>query len=517
MSTITVNPSLASHDAVSINKWLITVTVMLVAIIEVLDMTIVNVALPHMMGSLGATSDQITWVLTSYIVSSAIFMPLTGLLVKRLGRKQLLIINILGFLAASMLCGISTSLTEIVCFRILQGVFGASLVPLSQYILQDTFPTEEQGKAMAIWGIGIMTAPILGPTIGGYITEIATWRWVFYLNLPVCMVALYMAFRYIQETPKEKIPIDWHGLFLLATGIACLQVFLDRGNSAGWFASNSILLLAVIAAVTLTYFLVRGLLIDDNIVNLRLFRERNFTVSTVLLMLYVLGVFSTIAIQPLMMERLMNYPVATTGLIMAPRGLTSALAMMMVAPLMKKIDYRYIVATGVLLSGYGTFLMSGYNLNMGAISLIIPSLVQGLGMGCFFVPISTYAFSHLPEHEVPQAAGLFSFGRSLGSSIGISILSTILATQSQRSWHNLSGNIHFGNVAFTKWLHANHFTWSNPFSHARIAMLISQQSSMISFNDAYWIIGVLFFLVTPFVFLMKKPPADGQGTMSVSH
>ncbi len=488
-------------------RWLITITIMLVAIIEVLDMTIVNVSLPHMMGALGATSDQITWVLTSYIVSAAIVMPLTGMLVDRLGRKPLLIISIIGFLIASMLCGAAMTLSQIVFFRMLQGIFGAPLVPLSQYVLRDTYPPDKQGDAMAIWGIGIMTAPILGPTLGGYITEISSWRWVFYINIPVCVIAFFMALRYIQDTPIKKIPIDWLGLILMASGIGCLQILLDRGNSSDWFSSNVIIILAIISAICLTTFIIRGFNKANNIVNIRLFTERNFAIATLLITTFCISIFGVMSSLPYMLEHLMNYSTATTGLVMAPIGIVSAIGMQIGTRLMYRFGYRIVVSSAILIMSLATYLMSGYNLNMGITTILIPSLIQGLGMGFFFVPLATFAFAYLPEKYVAQASGLFTFGRSLGSSIGISIISTIVAREAQINWNRLGGHIQQTSGNLQQWLATTHLQLSDPLTIHRLSIELSRQSQMIAFIDAFKAISIAFLCITPLVFLLKAPPA----------
>lgn len=486
-------------------KWLITIAIMLVTVIEVLDMTIVNVALPHMMGALGANTNQITWILTSYIVSSAIMMPLTGFLVTRFGRRRLLLVDIVGFLAASMLCGMSVSLTEIVVFRILQGLFGATLVPLSQYVLRDTFKPEEQGKAMAIWGLGIMVAPILGPTIGGYITESMNWRWIFYLNIPVCIIAFFMALRFIKETPRQKQFIDWVGMALMTMGIGCLQILLDKGNENNWFDNNYMILLAVISVVSLIMFIIRGLFYENNIINLAIFKDRNFTTSTVMLSVFGISLFGIMAIQPLMLENLMNYPASTTGLAMMPRGIASGVGMIVVSRLINRTDPRLLVIIGIVLSALGTYWMSSFNLETGMDLIVYTGIIQGFGMGLFFVPLSTLALSTLPTQYTAEGSGLFSFGRSLGSSIGVSILGTIVSRMSQSNWNIYGGNINASNPALYKWLNAHHLSINSPLAHQMLGQELYRQSSMLSFVDAYWITAISFIIMLPIVFLIKRP------------
>ena len=492
-------------DIPAFAKTMITITVMLVTIIEILDMTIVNVALPPMMGELGANSDQITWVLTSYIVSSAIIMPLTGFLVTRFGRKKLLLTNILGFLAASMLCGLSTTLAQIVFFRVCQGVFGAALVPLSQYILSDIFERKDQGKAMAIWGIGVMVAPVLGPTLGGYITEVMNWRWVFYINLPVCLLTFFLALQFIKETPTEHQKIDWTGLSLMAIGIGCLQIFLDRGNTNDWFSSKLIVALCVVWVFALTIFVIRGLTNKDNIINLHLFKNRNFMAATVMLTIFGIALFGVVSILPIMLEHLMGYTAELAGLFMAPRAIASAVGMLFASMLMKKYDNRLIILIGIVLTAYGTYGMCFYDLHSSFMSMIWPTIIQGLGTGLFFVPLSTAALSTLSEEDAAEGAGLFNFGRNLGGSIGISLISTLITRESQINWNRMTSYVHAASYRFQHWKAAvHHVIATSPFVLQQVVTEVEKQSSMIAFIDAYWIVAWGLIMMLPLILVMQK-------------
>lgn len=484
-------------------RTLIVITVMLVTIIEILDSTIVVVALPAMSGELGASSDQITWVLTSYIVASAILMPLTGFLIESLGRKRLLLINIAGFLTTSMLCGLSTNLEMIIVFRIFQGVFGAALVPISQFTLIETFSKEERNKAMAIWGIGIMVAPVLGPTLGGYITEHMNWRWIFYINVPVCIISFTMALFVIKETQRHFPRIDYIGLSLMAIGVGCLQILLDQGNSKGWLDSNFITRLIVISTVALFFFIVRSLQRSDSVVDLKLFANRNFALCSIMLLLFVGALFSTIAIQPIMLEDLMNYPVIQAGIVMAPRGFASAIAMIMVSGLVKKFGVKPLLLAGIALSAYGTYLMSIFSLNISMSTIIFSSVLQGFGMGLFFVPLTTSAFSTLPKKAEAEATGLFGFCRMLGASVGISILSTIVTRETQVNWHRLGGYINPFNNHLVYWLNQQQLNLQNPETTQRLAHELYRQSNMVAFIDGYRAIAIAFVLLVPLIFLLK--------------
>ena len=493
------------------NKWLITVTVMLVAIIEVLDTTIVNVALPAMMGSLGANANQITWVLTSYIVAAAVCMPLTGYFVARLGTRMVLNLNIIGFLLASMLCGLSSSLTSIVFFRTLQGLFGAGLVPMSQYILRDTFEPHEQGLAMAIWGVGIMVAPVLGPTLGGYITEHLSWRWIFYINLPVCLIALFMALRVINDTPRGDSKTDWVGAALMIGGIACLQIFLDRGNEEGWFQSLVIILLFISSAYLLSVFIVRGLGKSDNIISLSLFRDRNFASSSFLMAVFGIGIFGVMAIQPIQLEQLMGYPAETTGLLLAPRALSSAITMFLIGPMLNRTDPRWFVACGLICSAIGSYQLALLSpLTDMRVAIFWPTIWQGVGMGLFFVPLATLSMISLPRENIAEASGIFSFCRNLGSSSGISLISTLVAHYTATNWNELGATLSVFDANVQHWLHSQGFAPGSEMGAKMLSLQLQSQASFIAFNDAYKFVAILFIVMLPLIFTIRPPAKDAD-------
>lgn len=493
-------------------RWMITIAVMLVAIVEIIDMTIVNVSLPQMMGELGTNSEQVTWVLTSYIVASAIFMPLTGFLVTRLGRKRLLLINISGFLISSILCGLSSSLASIVVFRILQGSFGAGLVPLSQYILRDTYPKEEYGKAMAIWGIGIMTAPVIGPTLGGYLTDTINWRWIFFINIPICLLAIAMTLRYISESPRKNIHIDWTGMFLLVLGIGTLQIFLDRGNIEDWLNSKLIWGLGITWIATLSLFAIRGMHFSKNIIDFAIFKDRTFTVAQLLLLLFSICVIGLISIQPILYENIMGYTSLQAGLIMAPGALANAITLMFASRLMRVVDLRKILSVGLITVAASAYLMSGVSVESSRLSLMYYGIVQGIGMGFFFVPLATVAFTTLADEYSAQASGLFSFARSLGASVGISLLSTFINRQSQLHWNQLGENIQAYNVNLQHWLDLRSWQLHDPIALQVIVSELSRQSGVKSFMDAFMLIAGLSLLLIPLVFLLPKGAVNPSPT-----
>lgn len=485
-------------------RWLIILAVMSATLMQVLDTTIVNVALPHMQGSLGATSDQISWTLTSYLVSSAIFMPLTGFFTDRLGRKKYLLLCIAGFTIASALCGASMSLAEMVFFRLLQGVFGAALVPLSQAIMADVYSEEERGKAMAIWGIGVMVGPILGPTLGGYLTEVANWRWTFYVNVPVGVLALLIGWRVVPDSQRKKRSMDWLGLLFISLAIGGGQYFLDRGNQQDWLSAIDIRLALLLCLVGFIGFLSYSLSRPGTAVfDLRIFKDHNFTIASLLLGVMGLGMFGTMVIQPLMLEGLLDYPVLLTGLVMAPRGISGMVGMLLISRIIHRVDARLLIVSGILCCIVGNAAGTYYSMNISPLWIILPLIVQGFGLSLIFVPLSTIAYATLPAAARTEAAGLYSLLRTLGSSIGISITITLVTRQTQVVWNQLGGFINPYNPALYQYLQPLQLKAQQPFAAAVLGNTLSRQAQMVAFVDAYAFITWSFVVMLPLVFLLK--------------
>lgn len=490
-----------------VSRGLVVFAVMTATIMQVIDITIVNVALPKMQGALSATTDQITWVLTSYLVASAIFMPLTGFITDRVGQKRYLLLSIGGFVVSSALCGMATTLSEMVVFRLVQGVFGASLSPLSQSILVQTYPPERRGKAMAIWGIGVTAGPVLGPTVGGWLTQAISWRWDFYVNLPVGILAFVLAALAVPETATKKRTMDWFGLAFLALAIAALQVVLDRGNTDDWFASNTIRLLSFLSFAGLLCFLVHefGRRGKDSIFDLGLFRDRNYASACLLIAAMGLGMYGTLVLQPEFLETLLNYPVLTTGLVMAPRGFASMLGMFLVGRFINRVDARLLVLAGIVLSLVGSFAMANYTLDINIFWVIWPILVQGVGLGMIFVPLATIAYSTLPVAKSAEAAGMFNLLRTVGSSIGISIVSTLFTEESQVNWNVLGGHLNPSNPAFQRYLAAVGLPKLNLLGAQLLGGLLGQQAAMVAFVDCFVFIGWTFVFMIPLLLIVKAP------------
>jgi DHA2 family multidrug resistance protein len=494
-----------------VDRWLIIIAVMSATLIQVLDTTIVNVALPHMQGALGAAPDQISWTLTSYIIASAIFMPLTGYFTDRLGRKTYLLLCIGGFTICSAFCGAAQSLTAMVLFRVLQGFFGAGLVPLSQAIMTDIHSKEELGKAMAIWGIGVMVGPILGPTIGGYLTEYVNWRWIFYVNLPVGLFAFALALYAVPDTLKKKRALDWFGFIFVSLAIGATQFFLDRGNQKDWLSDRGMCFALFIAITTLIVFLLHNLRSKGSMVfDMRIFKDRNFTVASLLLVMFGVGLYGNMVVRPLLMENLLNYPVLTTGMVMAPGAICSMISMIIVGKLVNRYDPRLFITIGILLSVLGGYFCTQINQTIDTWWLIWPFLIQGFGMGMVFLPLSVIAFSTLPNQARVEAAGLYSLLRTFGSSIGIAITLTVLTRQSQIAWQKLSGFIQPYNPALYHYLQPLHLAPKHPLAVAMLGNELANQTQIIAYVNVYAFVMWSFLLMVPLVLLLKYKKQIGS-------
>ena len=486
-------------------RLLVTLAVMSATLIQVLDTTIVNVALPHMAGNLGATTDQISWVLTSYLVSSAIVMPLTGYFADTLGRKRFLLISISGFVIASALCGIAQTLAEIVAFRLLQGVFGAALVPLSQAIMTDAYPPEDRGKAMAIWGLGVMVGPVLGPTLGGWLTDIASWRWTFYINVPVGALSIFLTTAFVRETGRRERSMDWTGLVLLGSGVAGLQYAFDRGTTQDWFAAWDIRIAALLAFVGILGFVSWSFRQGAAaLFDVRIFKDRNFAVACAVMIALGLGLFGGLALQPILLERLLDYPITTAGLVMAPRGVATALAMLVVGRAIGKVDARLLVGTGMLLSAGGSWAMTKYSLDITPFWIIWPAALQGLGLGLIFVPLSTIAYATLERARIAEAAGIYSLVRTIGAAVGISAVTTIMTRQAQVLWNELGANVTRFNPSLLEYLRGLHLQPSDPRALAIVASQVGQQAQMGAIIDVFAVTAWSFLLMLPLVLLLRR-------------
>lgn len=490
----------------SSHRGFITVSVMLSTIMQALDTTIANVALPHMQGTMGATQDQISWVLTSYIVAAAIFMPLTGFLAARFGRKRIFIWSVVGFTATSMLCGAAQSLLQIVVFRLLQGIFGASLVPMSQAVLLDTYPRERHGSAMALWGVGVMVGPILGPMLGGWLTEYYNWRWVFYINLPFGLLAWFGIAAYVHETPIDRERrFDLRGFAFLSLAIGALQMMLDRGESMDWFASAEIVVEAALAGLAFYLFVAHIFTHDRPFIEPGLFRDRNFSVGLVFIFIVGIILLATMALLPPFMHNLMGYPVIDVGLLLAPRGIGTMIAMIAVGKLSGKIDPRYKILFGLCLTSFALWEMTRFTTDVTSGDIVRTGITQGLGLGFIFVPLSTVTFSTLAPRYRNEGTALFSLFRNIGSSIGISVVITYLSQRTQANHAAFAEYMTPSNFALSQAVEAGAFDIASPQGLLMLNAEISRQAATLAFLQDFRLMMWITMLAIPMIVFLRAP------------
>ena len=484
----------------------ITAAVMLAAIIQTLDATIANVALPRMQGELGATQEQGSWVLTSYILASAIFMPLTGFLAARWGRRRLFLLAVAGFTLASMLCGAARSLEQIVVFRVLQGAFGAFLVPLSQAVMLDTWPRERHAQAMAVWGIGVMIGPILGPTLGGWLTEYHDWRWVFFINLPIGALAAALMVASLPETEVEpERRFDALGFTCLAIGLAALQLMLDRGESLGWFAAPEIVVEAAVAALALYLFVVHVLTHPAPFVSPALLADRNFAVGLAAAFAVGMVLLATTTLLPPFLQGLLGYPILDIGLVLAPRGAGTMVAMIAVGRIGDRIDPRLLIALGLLLTAGSLHHMVGFDADVGAGAIAWTGVVQGLGIGFVFPPLTAIAFASLPPALRNDAAGLFSLVRNLGSSVGISMVVTMLSRATQANHAQLAERIDPTGLALRLAIESGAWQLDSPEGLAGVHAEVLRQATLLAFLQDFRLMTWVSLAALPLLLLMRRP------------
>ena len=485
-----------------LNRPMLTVSIMLATLMQTLDSTIANVALPHMQGSLSASQDEITWVLTSYIVAAAIATPLTGWLSDRLTVKRLLTLSIVGFTVASALCGLSETVAQIVVSRLLQGVFGAALVPLSQSILLDVNPREKQGQAMAVWGMGVMVGPIIGPTLGGWLTESYSWRWVFFINLPIGMLALAGVAAFLPaKEPKHGVTFDVFGFATLALAIGALQAMLDRGEQLDWFGSKEIVTEALLAAISFAFFVVHTATAGKvSFFKRELLRDPNFAVGTFFIFVVGAVLYATRALIPPMLQNLMGYPVATAGLVTAPSGAGTMVAMLLAGKLLRRVDARLILLAGMGISALALWQMMHYTIVLSPSDIVWPGVIQGFGLGLVFVPLSTLTFSTLTAELRADGTATYSLMRNIGSSIGISIVQTLMTRYTQVSHADLAAHVTVFDSTVRTLLASG--------SKLGIALLdqgITQQAAMIAYVDDFKLMFIATLLAIPLLVLIRSP------------
>ena len=475
---------------------LITITVMLGLIMAIIDATIVNVALNTIGGNLGATVDEVAWVATGYILANVIVMPLNGWLTALLGRKTFYAISLGVFTVASFLCGIAHSIWVLVFYRVIQGLGGGALQPTAQAILFETYPPEKRGNAMAIFGMGAMVGPAIGPTLGGYIVDNASWPLIFYINIPIGIAAFLMTLAFIPNPKflsKPKGGIDWTALGLLTAGLASLQYVLERGERDDWFQSSTIQILTVVAVVSLTIFIVKSLRDKYPIVDLMVFKFRSFSIGSILGTIMGFGLFGTALVLPLFFQTILNFTAFDTGMALLPGALSTAVTMMFVGRVLNRIDSRWSIVVGMLIFAWSTWLLGGLTVQAGYWDVFWPRLIQGFGLGFLFVPLTTVSLSDVPIHELAGATGVFTLLRQLGGSFGIAILTTMLVHQSAVAWNVLASGV----------------TNAHGYSLGTLTQLVAQQSSMIAYDYLFRVCAIVFVLATPLVFLITPKRRAG--------
>lgn len=500
------------------SKWIVAFTVILPTFIEVMDTSVVNVSLPHIQGSLNAGVDEVTWVLTSYLVSNAIIIPITGWLSSIFGRKNYLLFSIVLFTVSSIICGAAPSLEVLIIARILQGLGGGGLQPLSQAILLETFPQREHGIAMAIFGMGVVLAPILGPVVGGWITDNWNWRWVFYINLPAGVLAIILTMVFIHDPPyirKKLVSIDYWGLALLSVGLGALQVVLDKGEREDWFNSNFIVTLSIVSAVSLAVFVLVELRSDHPVVNLRVLKDRTFTFGNIIMFTGFFCMFGSIVLLPLYLQNLMGYTAFWAGLVLGPGGIASLMVMPFAGQLIKRgVPAKFLLAVGLMLASLGLFKMSDFTLDADFINVAMPRIIQEFGMGLFFVPLGAASYVNIKVQDIGNATAIFNLVRNLGGSFGTAFSTTLLSQRSQFHQHMLVEHITPFNPIFQERFQSV----LNFLAKGELPSWIQQkqglaffygevlrQASMLGFNDVFWILGWMTGVLVLLAVFMQTP------------
>jgi MFS transporter, DHA2 family, multidrug resistance protein len=502
-------------------KWTITGAVMLVTVMQVLDVTVTNVALPHIQGALSAGVDEVSWVLTSYLAANAIVLPATGWLAGVLGRKRFFLACTIVFTLASMLCGLAPNIETLLIARMLQGLGGGPLMPLSQAIMWEIFPLRQRGTAMAAWGVGIMMAPIFGPTLGGWISDNWSWRWIFYINLPIGIVGLLIASAVLFDPPYLKKPgrIDTPGLVLMALGFLSLQLFLDQGERNEWFDSRFIMLMLGVAVVALVAFVIRELTADEPILDLGVYADRNFAAGSFIMLTVMIGFFSSMVLLALFTQKVLGYDAWTSGLVLAPGGVGNLISLLIAGRLITRMDQRWLLALGCVLNAYATYEMSTVTLEADYWALAWPRLVQGAGVGFIFVPLNTVALATIPRERMGNATALLNVVRNLGGAIGVALLTTLLARRSQTHQAVLVGhiNVYDSETAGRLQTWAGHFVaqGTDAFTANRRAMSalyleVTRQAQLLAFADCFWVLFVIFCAAIVLLPMLQRVRIDAK-------
>jgi DHA2 family multidrug resistance protein len=526
------NPVYATEQRPLFNPWIIAITVTLATFMEVLDSSIANVALPHIAGTLGATTEESTWVITSYLVSSAIVLPMSGWLSNVIGRKRFYMGCVAIFTISSFLCALAPTLNMLIFFRILQGAGGGGLQPSEQAILADTFSAKQRGMAFAMWGLAIVVAPAIGPTLGGWITDHYSWHWIFFINIPIGIVSLLATQRvvhdpaYLRNMARSALRVDYIGIGLIIVGVGFLQFVLDKGQENDWFASHIILVSFIIAIVALTALVIRQLVVDNPIMDLRLLQKRNF--ATAITFSFILGMVlngSTILL-PLFLQNDLGYTAQQAGMALSPGGIALAVMMPIAGILATKFDPRVIIAIGFALTSFGLFHVSNIYLGVSFGTMVTYRIIQVIGIPLIFIPISTLNYVGVPREKFNQVSGISSFTRNMGGAIGVSMLSNFIARQGQIHRTTLTAHTNHGNPFFERQLQGmihNFMSMGasyNEASHHALAQLSAQvdlQANVLGFVNSFWILGLIVVFLIPLPFIMRRPSPEEAKATAAAH
>jgi MFS transporter, DHA2 family, multidrug resistance protein len=505
-----------------VNPWIVTIAVMLATFMEVLDTTVVNVSLPHIAGNLSASIDEATWALTSYLVANAIILPMTGWLAGMFGRKRLLMLSVVGFTLSSFLCGLAPTLGTLILFRVMQGATGGALQPLSQAVLLEAFPPSDRGKAMGFWGLGIVVAPILGPVLGGWLTDSYSWRWVFYINIPVGIASIVMTKMFVFDPPylrRENRTIDYWGIGMLAVGIGALQILLDKGQEEDWFESNAMIALAVVSGVSLAALVIHELTTDHPVVDLRVFKKRTYAVGVFFMTIVGFVLYGSMVLLPIMLQTLLGYPPLQAGIAMAPRGVGSFFMMPLTGIMTGKLDARKLLTLGLFVGGGTLLWLSRLNLQAGYWDIFWPQLIQGAGMSLLFVPLTTVTMDPIPREQMGNATSLFNLMRNIGGSVGIAITGTMVARKTQSLTSLLGANVTAYDAAAREMFMRLRSAFmaagadvvtATSRANATLFGMVQRQASMVSFVGLFQLLGLMFLALIPLVLLMKRPRGGGH-------
>ena len=513
------------------NKWLIVLAVMIPTLIEILDMSVANVALPHIQGSLSAGQEEVTWVLTSYLVSNAVVIPMSGWFARLMGRKRYLIASLVVFTVSSVLCGAATSLTQIIVFRIIQGLGGGGLQPMSQAILMETFPPEERGKALGIFGMGAVCGPVLGPLLGGYLTDYYSWRWIFYINLPVGIVALAMLWAYIFDPPYQERrargeSIDYVGISLLCVGLGSLQIVLDKGQLEDWFNSEYILILSIVAATCLIVLVFWELRQERPILDLRIFKDRSFATGNIIMFLGFFAIFGSVVLLPLFLQTLMGYTAFLAGWVLGPGAFLAVVLMPVSGTLAQRVDARIPLAIGILMCAWSCYYMAGFSLHVDLDTTMISRLIQGVGIAFFFVPCAYVTMAYVGNEQMNNASGIFNLLRNLGGSFGVAFVTTLLARRTQFHQHHLIDDLDPYNPGYVMYFEQLKtelaYRLGSLADHSDLAREIIyrylyREAAAIAYMDVFYALGVMMLALIGLLWIIRKPPRGGKGMPIEAH